>query len=226
MRLLIVEDEVKLAEALKTGLEHEGYAVDIIHDGQAALNRILLYRNEYDLIILDLMLPNIDGHEICRRIRAEGVTLPILVLTARNETDHKVNVLNSGADDYMVKPFSFSELAARIQALLRRPVTTLPGKLTVKDLELDPTEHVVKRQGQAVPLTLKEFMVLELFMRNPNRILSREEILDHAWDFNFEGFSNIVDVYIKNLRQKLDHEHTHNQSLFETVRGVGYRLKT
>lgn len=223
MRILIVEDERKLAEALQTGLGQVGYAVDIVEDGATALTRIKLYRKEYDLIILDLMLPGLDGKTICREARAEGVTTPVLVLTARSEIEHKVDVLNNGADDYMVKPFAFAELLARVEALLRRPTTTLPKRLIAGELELDSTERRVSHRGVPVPMTLKEFSVLEFFMRNPGRALSREEILEHVWDFNFEGFSNVVDVYIKNLRKKLDNGHS--QSIFETVRGVGYRLK-
>lgn len=223
MRVLIVEDERKLAEALKTGLGQVGYAVDVVHDGESAITRIKLYRKEYDLVILDLMLPGADGKAVCREVRAEGITVPVLVLTARSEIEHKVELLNAGADDYMVKPFAFEELLARIEALLRRPTTALPKRLIVGDLELDSTERRVLRRGAIVPMTLKEFSVLEYFMRNPNRALSREEILEHVWDFNFEGFSNVVDVYIKNLRKKLDEGNA--SSIFETVRGVGYRLK-
>lgn len=222
MRILIVEDEEKLAEALKRGLELKGFAVDWIADAEKARTRILLYRKEYDLIILDLMLPAIDGATICREVREQGVTTPIVILTARSETEYKVDLLNTGADDYMVKPFSFDELLARINSVLRRPKTSLPGILTVGPLEMDTATRIVKMDGHAISLTLKEFSLLECFMRRPNEVLTREELFDHAWDFEFDSFSNVLEVHMKNLRKKLNHEGT---SLFETVRGVGYRLK-
>jgi len=223
MRILIVEDEAKLAEALKKGLELKGFAVDWLSDAEKARTRILLYRNEYDLILLDLMLPEVDGATICRDARAEGVTTPIIVLTARDETDTKVELLNIGADDYIAKPFSFEELVARMSAVLRRPTETLPTTLTVRDIVLDPGRRVVEKAGQAVPLTLKEYSLLEYFMRHPNEALSRENIMDHVWSFDFPGFSNVLDVHMKNLRKKLDNYDTADP-LFETVRGVGYRL--
>jgi DNA-binding response OmpR family regulator len=223
MRILIVEDEAGLAEALKKGLELKGYAVDWLGSGEEARTRILLYRNEYDLIILDLMLPGTDGATICRDARAQGVTTPIIVLTARDEAEQKIDLLNLGADDYMVKPFAFDELVARITAVLRRPESALPALLTVRDLTLDPSRHVVTKSGKDVPLTLKEFALLEFFMRKPGVALSREDILDHVWNFDFSGFSNVLDVHMKNLRKKLD-DYGNDSPLFETVRGVGYRL--
>jgi two-component system OmpR family response regulator len=223
MRILIVEDEAKLAEALKRGLELKGFAVDWLADAEKARTRILLYRNEYDLILLDLMLPGVDGATIAKDARAEGVTTPIIVLTARDETDTKVELLNIGADDYIPKPFSFEELVARITAVLRRPSETLPTTLQVRDIVLDPGRRVVEKDGEAVPLTLKEYSLLEFFMRHPNEALSRENIMDHVWSFDFPGFSNVLDVHMKNLRKKLDTYDTADP-LFETVRGVGYRL--
>ncbi|GMU74101.1 MAG: DNA-binding response regulator [Candidatus Campbellbacteria bacterium] len=223
MRILIVEDEQKLAETLAQGLERKGYASDIIEDGEKALTRILMHRDDYDLIILDLMLPTLDGREICRQVREQNITVPILVLTARNETENKVDLLESGADDYLVKPFSFSELLARVQALLRRPTTMLPVTLRFADIELDVAQHTVTRDGKPVPLTLKEFTLLEYFMRNPDTVINREDILSHLWDFNYESFSNVVDVHVKNLRHKLNAGGRPN--LLETVRGVGYRLR-
>src|SRR3989338_1879287 len=175
MKILLVEDEQKLAEALAKGLAHEGYTADIINDGKKALTRISLHRNDYDLIILDLMLPSMDGLEICRQVREMGITIPIIILTARAETDTKVKLLLAGADDYLVKPFSFAELNARIQALLPRP----------------------------------------------NQVVNREDLLNHLWDFNYVGFSNVVDVHVKNLRRKLSSD---GGDVLETVRGVGYRL--
>lgn len=223
MRILVVEDEPKLAAVVQKGLEAKGYAVDTIGDGQEALTRILVHGADYDLIILDLMLPSKTGNEICTEVRAQGVTVPILILTARNETEHKVELLLAGADDYMVKPFSFDELLARIQAILRRPTESLPAILTGGDLELDPVAHTLKRDGEEIPLTLKEFRIIEYFLRHPNQVINREDLLTHLWDFNYEAFSNVVDVHIKNLRQKLDQKDA--PSIVETIRGIGYRLR-
>ena len=223
MKVLLVEDEEKLAQALKRGLELGGYTVDIVADGKKALTRISLHRDDYDVVILDLMLPSMDGHEICRQMRARNITVPVLVLTARAETDTKVNLLLSGADDYLVKPFSFAELSARLQALLRRPSASLPEVLHVDDIDLDLGTRRVSRGGSEVPLTLKEFALLEYFMRHPNQVVNREDLLTHLWDFNYVGFSNVVDVHIKNLRRKLDGPDA--DGVLETVRGIGYRLR-
>ena len=222
MRILIVEDEAKLAEALKRGLESKGFAVDWIDDSEKARTRIMLYRDEYDLILLDLMLPGVDGATITRDAREAGVTTPIIVLTARDETEYKVELLNIGADDYLAKPFSFEELVARINAVLRRPEQTIQTKLSVRDIELDPSSRTVTKGGEPLALTLKEYSLLEYFMRHPDEAMTRESILDHVWSFDFPGFSNVLDVHMKNLRKKLD---TYvDAPLFETVRGVGYRL--
>jgi len=223
MRILLVEDEPKLASVISKGLTGKGYAVDTLGDGQEALTRIIVHAGDYDLIILDLMLPSKTGNEICKEAREQGVTVPILVLTARNETEHKVELLLAGADDYMVKPFSFDELMARIQAILRRPSETLPTILRAGDIELDPVQHKVTRDGKDIALTLKEFRLLEYFMRHPNEVINREDFIAHLWDFNYDAFSNVVDVHIKNLRQKLDRKGY--PSIFETVRGIGYRLR-
>ncbi len=223
MRILIVEDEAKLAEALKRGLELKGFAVDWLADSEKARTRILLYRDEYDLILLDLMLPGIDGATICKDAREAGVTTPIIILTARDETENKVELLNLGADDYIAKPFSFEELIARMTAVLRRPADTLPTILTVRDIVLDPSKRVVEKGGKEVPLTLKEYSLLEFFLRHPDEALTRETIMDHVWSFDFPGFSNVLDVHMKNLRKKLD-TYDAADPLFETVRGVGYRL--
>lgn len=223
MKILLVEDEKKLAGALAHGLRLKGYAVDIVHDGEKALNRISLHRADYDLVILDLMLPTMDGLQICRTMREWEVTTPVLILTARNETERKVELLLAGADDYLGKPFSFEELLARIQALLRRPAATLPGVLQVGDIELNPTEHVVTCRGETIPLTLKEFGLLEYFMRRPNQVVPRDDLLTNLWDFNYASFSNVVDVHVKNLRKKLDNGGA--QGALETVRGIGYRLR-
>lgn len=222
MKILLVEDEQKLADALSRGLQHEGYAVDIVSDGKKALTRISLHRSDYDLVILDLMLPSMDGLEICKQVREMNITVPILVLTARAETETKVELLLTGADDYLVKPFSFAELNARIRALLRRPSESLPENLKVADIELNPGKRKVTRDGKEIPLTLKEFGLLEYFMRHPNQVVNREDLLNHLWDFNYVGFSNVVDVHVKNLRRKLDG--AGSGGILETVRGIGYRL--
>ena len=222
MKILLVEDEVKLATVLVKGLSHEGYTVDTIADGKKAFTRISLHRNDYDLVILDLMLPTMDGYEICKEARRAGVTVPILILTARAETETKVDLLLSGADDYLVKPFSFAELVARIQVLLRRPKETVSEVLTRGSVALNVRERTVMRDSVEIPLTLKEFALLEYFMRHPNEVLNREDLLSHLWDFNYAGFSNVVDVHVKNLRKKLGS--AGDVPVLETVRGIGYRL--
>src|SRR3989338_1087351 len=222
MKILLVEDEEKLAQGIAKGLQMEGFTVDIVGDGKKALTRISLHRNDYDVIILDLMLPSIDGFEICKQAREWNITVPILILTARAETDTKVQLLESGADDYLVKPFSFAELVARVRALLRRPTESLPETLKVGEVELNPGERRAYRNGKEIPLTLKEFGLLEYFMRHPNQVINREDLLNHLWDFNYAGFSNVVDVHVKNLRRKLDGKD--GDSVLETVRGIGYRL--
>lgn len=223
MRILIVEDEQKLADAVSRGLTMKGYAVDIVSDGKKALSRLSLHRNDYDIVILDLNLPSMDGLAICKSARESGVTTPILILTAQNETDKKVELLLSGADDYLVKPFSFDELSARIQALLRRPKEAVPTVLEAGDIVLNPLDRKVSYAGKEIPLTLKEFGMLEYFMRRPNQVVNREDLLTHLWDFNYASFSNVVDVHIKNLRRKLSEEDGTN--ILETVRGIGYRLR-
>jgi DNA-binding response OmpR family regulator len=222
MHLLIVEDEEALATALKKGLEMKGYAVDWMQDSEKAQTRILLYRNDYDLIIMDLMMPGLDGATITRSVRAEGVSTPIIILTGRGETEYKVDLLNTGADDYIVKPFSFDELLARINTILRRPAAAQPVVLHVGDIEMDTSARVVKASGENVPLTLKEYALLECFMRRPGEVLTREELFNQVWDFNSLSWSNVLDVHMKNLRKKLDK--VKNSVRFETIRGVGYRL--
>jgi DNA-binding response OmpR family regulator len=223
MRILVVEDQEKLAKSLKKGLEQEGYAVDYVLDGEAAERRIEVGHKEYDLIVLDLMLPKKDGYEVCRNMRAHGIATPVIVLTARGATEDKISALNIGADDYLVKPFSFKELLARINALLRRPETFVPSELAAGDLVLNTATREVFRAGKNILLTLKEFSVLEYLLKNKGRVVNREELVDHVWDFNYDGFSNVVDVHIKNLRNKIDADG--NEKILETVRGVGYRLK-
>jgi two-component system, OmpR family, response regulator len=226
LRILVVEDEVKLAASVKRGLEVEGYAVDVLHDGLAARRR-LAARGEadplYDLLLLDVMLPGMNGFALCRDLRDRGLTLPVLMLTARDATPDKVTGLDSGADDYLVKPFAFEELLARIRTLLRRPRQTLPPRLSVAGLELDPASHEVLRDGEHVELSTREFSLLELFMRHPGQVLSRDRILDNVWDEEFDSFSNIVDVYVARLRRKLDSPG--RPSRFQTRRGAGYILR-
>lgn len=223
MKILLVEDEPKLSKAVAKALKNFGYTVDIIDDGKAAYERIRLYHNDYDLVILDLMLPSIEGHIICRRVRENNIDIPILVLTAKVDVASKVDLLRRGADDYLTKPFSLDELEARIKALLRRPKSTISESLKVGDLELNLTERTVYKNDERVNLTLKEFALLEYFMRNKDRVISRDELLSHVWDFNYTSFfSNSVDVHIKNLRKKIKDDT--GQRMIETVRGVGYRL--
>lgn len=223
MKILLVEDEKQLADALARGLTQKGYAVDIVEDGEKALTRISLHREDYDLVILDLMLPKKDGLEVCKAARELGVTVPILILTARTETERKVELLLAGTDDYMIKPFSLDELTARIHALMRRPSESKPETLTVGNIELNVQERRVTRNGKDIPLTLKEFGLLEYFMRRPNQVVNRENLLANLWDFNYVSFSNVVDVHVKNLRRKLDDGS--GLAVLETVRGIGYRLR-
>ncbi len=226
MRILVVEDEVKLAASVKRGLEAEGYAVDVLHDGLAARRR-LAARGEaeplYDILLLDVMLPGVDGFTLCRQLRDRGYALPVLMLTARDATPDKVTGLDSGADDYLVKPFAFEELLARIRTLLRRPRHALPPRLTVNGLELDPATHEVRLDSRPVELSVKEFSLLELFMRHPGQVLTRDRILDKVWDEEFDSFSNIVDVYVGRLRRKIDRPGERSRIL--TRRGAGYVLR-
>ena len=224
MKILLIEDEEKLASALKKGLESESYSVDVVMDGNKGLTRISLHRSDYDIVILDLNLPSLGGDEVCKQMREKGITVPVIILTAQADVDSKVRLLMTGADDYLAKPFSFAELTARIQALLRRPTTALPQILRSGDIELNPSTRRAMRAGREMVLTLKEYGLLEYFIRHKNQVVNREDLLTHLWDFNYVGFSNIVDVHVKNLRRKLD-EHT-SEGVLETVRGIGYRLRS
>ena len=224
MRILILEDEEKLAKHLKTGLENEGFIAQYYLDGLEGENYINLNQDIIDLVILDIMLPQKDGLAVCKSLRTENINIPVLMLTAKSTTEDKILGLNSGADDYLTKPFSFDELLARVRTLLRRPNKTLPVELKVGNLVLNTISRKVIYGNKEIVLTLKEFMLLEYFMRHPNQVLNREQILDSLWDINFDSFSNIVDVHIKNLRKKLNY-YEENEEILETVHGLGYRLK-
>ncbi len=222
MRLLIVEDEPALAQNLKKILETKGFATDWLSDGEKARNRILMYHKEYDAIILDLGLPNLDGVALTTMLRAEGIKTPIVIVTGRSETKDKVTLLNAGADDYVVKPFSPAELVARIESVLRRPSAAINVVHTVGDITIDTAAHRMTVAGVEVPLTLKEYSLLECFLRRPGEVFTREELCNQVWDFDAMTLSNVLDVHMKNLRKKL--QVPGNNTRFETVRGVGYRF--
>ena len=221
MRALVVEDESKMAALLRRGLQEEGFAVDIAANGEDG--SWMGTENDYDVILLDVMLPDVDGFEVCRRLRAGGRWAPILMLTARAGVQDRVAGLDAGADDYLTKPFSFDELLARVRALLRRGPSERPPVLSVGDLVLDPATRRVARGDEEIDLTPKEFALLDLFLRHPGEALSRARILEHVWDFAYDGDSNVVDVYIRYLREKIDRPF--GRRSIETVRGVGYRLR-
>ena len=221
MRMLLVEDEPRVANFIARGLREQSYAVDIANDGEEALYQISI--NEYDLIILDVMLPLKDGFQICREVRAQGVTQPVLMLTARDAIDDRVTGLDCGADDYLGKPFDFKELLARVRALLRRRTRELrPEVLQVADLTIDRSRHTVSRAGRTISLTAKEYSLLEFFVSRADMLVGRSEIAEHVWDENFDPFSNVIDVYVKRLRGKIDAGFSH--PLIHTRRGEGYML--
>lgn len=223
MRILLIEDEPKIGNALKRGLEQETYAVDLIMDGRHGYARAL--RGKFDIMILDRMLPGIsDGLEICRAIREKKMRQPVLLLTARDSTRDRVEGLDAGADDYLVKPFSFEELLARIRALLRRPNHVPETKLQVGDLELQPDTFEVRRRGQYIALSRKEFALLEFLMRNSGRIMTKDQIITHVWDFDADILPNTVEAFIGSLRQKIDRPFD-RPPLLHTVRGFGYKLE-
>jgi two-component system OmpR family response regulator len=221
MRALVVEDESKMAALIRRGLQEEGYAVDVASTGEDGA--WLGNENDYDVILLDAMLPDIDGFEVCRQLRVAGRWSPVLMLTARDGVQDRVAGLDAGADDYLTKPFSFDELFARIRALLRRGPSERPTVLAAGDLVLDPAKRRVTRGTATIDLTPKEFAMLELFLRHPGQALTRTRILEHVWDFAYEGDSNVVDVYVRYLREKVDRPF--GRRSIETVRGVGYRLR-
>jgi len=220
MRILIVEDDKKVGAFLEKGLKEEQYAVDICRDGEEAMELAVL--NPYDAIVLDIMLPKKDGFAVCRDLRQRGLLTPILMLTAKDTVEDKVAGLTEGADDYLTKPFSFEELLARIRALLRRSQDYKTKVLKVGDLELDPARRQATRSGKKIPLTGKEYALLEYMMRNKGRILTESMIIEHVWDMNYEGTSNIVNVYINYLRKKIDEGAP--VKLIQTVRGYGYTI--
>jgi two-component system, OmpR family, response regulator len=220
MRLLVVEDDERLSELMGRGLREEGAAVDIAPTGEEALS--LVEAVSYDAVVLDVMLPGIDGFETCRRIRAEEVWTPVLMLTALADVAHRVRGLDSGADDYLGKPFAFSELLARLRALARREPSARPTVLEAAGIKLDPAARRVTREGQDVHLSPKEFALLWAFMRHPDEVLSRLQLLESAWDFAYDNRSNVVDQYVRYLRDKVDRPF--GKQTIETVRGVGYRL--
>ena len=220
MRILVVEDNKRLSDSLRRTLEDDGYAIDAAYNGLDGEEMALM--GTYDIIILDIMLPEKDGLTVCREIRNKRINTPVLMLTARDALDDRVSGLDSGADDYLVKPFEVDELRARIRALLRRESSSKSALLQIGDLSLDPATHAVERAGEPIDLTAKEYSLLEYFMRHPNHIISREMAESHLWSYDHVVTSNVVDVYIRRLRRKIDDPY--KVKLFETIRGAGYRL--
>jgi two-component system, OmpR family, copper resistance phosphate regulon response regulator CusR len=221
MRLLVVEDDPRLSEVIVRGLREDGYAVDSVGDGQSALYQLAI--NTYDAVVLDVMIPPPNGFEVCRQMRASNVTTPVLMLTARDAVDDRIHGLDAGADDYLVKPFAFAELLARIRALLRRTPLVAAPTLQVGDLIINTASHRVLRGEEEVVLTSKEYALLEYLARNAGRVISRSEIAEHVWDERFDPFSNVIDVYINRLRRKVDRAEPHR---IVTRRNEGYMLRT
>jgi len=221
MRLLLVEDDASVASFITKGLQEEQYAIDATGDGEEGF--LMASAIPYDLLILDVMVPKMDGFTICRRLREKGCATPILLLTARDTIEDRVTGLDTGADDYLTKPFAFPELLARIRALLRRGTAQPATRLTAADLELDPISHRVQRAGQDITLTNKEYALLEYLLRNANRVLTRTAIIDHVWDIQYDSMTNIVDVHIRSLRAKIDRDFS--PPLIQTIRGAGYMLR-
>lgn len=222
MKILIVEDEHKIANSIKKGLEQELLAVDVAYDGTDGFD--LASSEDYDLIILDRLLPGIDGIEICRKLREMKNHTPILLLTAKGQTSDKVEGLNAGSDDYLVKPFAFEELLARIRALTRRPKEIINSVLKIDDLTLDSTSYDVKRNGVLLKLSSKEYSLLEYLMKHPNKVISKDQIINHVWDYDADILPNTVEVYIKLLRNKIDNPFKDKKPLIHTVRGFGYKI--
>jgi DNA-binding response OmpR family regulator len=220
MRLLVVEDDSRLSDVLVRGLREAGYAVDAVADGKSALYQVAI--NSYDAVVLDVMIPGIDGFEVCRRIRLDRSAVPVLMLTARDGVDDRIHGLDSGADDYLTKPFDFGELLARVRALLRRTPVVVAPTLRVGDLTIDTASHRVHRADQEVVLTSKEYALLEYLARNAGRVITRDEIAEHVWDEHFDRFSNLIEVYVNRLRRKVDRTEPH---LIVTRRNEGYMLR-
>jgi len=221
MRILVADDDRRLTGIVKRGLMEEAYAVDVAYDGEES--EYLAEINPYDLVILDIMMPKKDGIEVCRELRAKSVNTPILMLTARDAVEDRVKGLDAGADDYLVKPFAFNELLARVRALLRRNGVTRSPELKVGDLSLNTLTREVRRGERVVELTTKEYVILEYLMRHPNVVVTRRMLEEHAWDYDFDSLSNLIDVYIRRLRRKIDVGG--DKSMIQTVRGAGYRLR-
>jgi two-component system OmpR family response regulator len=221
VRVLVVEDDVKLAAAIRRGLRFEGIVVDVAGGGEEAIR--MIGATEYDAVLLDVMLPDVDGFETCRRLRTQGAWVPILMLTARDAVEDRVRGLDGGADDYLTKPFSLAELLARLRALIRRGPVERPAVLSVGDLRLDPATHEVWRGEHPIDLSAQEFRLLETFMRRPGQVLTQTQLLEAAWDLGYEQRSNVVEVYVRYLREKIDRPF--GLESLETVRGVGYRLR-
>jgi len=220
MRILLVEDDSRIARFVAKGLREQAYAVDVVANGEGALEQVSV--NTYDLVILDVMIPPPDGFEVCRRLRKSGVRVPILMLTARDTTDDRVRGLDTGADDYLTKPFEFRELLARLRALLRRSGELRPSRIEIEDLVLDTAAQTAARAGKQIPLTTKEYAMLEYLARSAGRVVGREEISEHVWDETFDPFTNTIEVYVNRLRHKID-EHA-AKPLIHTRRGAGYML--
>jgi len=221
LRVLVIEDSVKMAGLLKRGLEEEGYSVDVANSGEDGV--WMASEAEVDAIVLDVLLPDFDGFEVCRRMRAAGQWAPVLMLTARGAVEDRVRGLDVGGDDYLTKPFAFSELAARLRALVRRGASERPPVLEVGELRLDPATRQVSRASAVIELSAKEFALLEFFMRHPGEVLSRIHLIEHVWDWAYDGGSNVVDVYVRYLREKIDRPF--GTDSIQTVRGAGYRLR-
>ena len=220
MRILLAEDDQRITNFIARGLRENAYAVDTVNNGEDALYQISI--NNYDVIILDVMIPQKDGLEVCRELRKNGNKIPVLMLTARDAIEDKINGLDSGADDYLTKPFAFEELLARIRALLRRSGEIRPPKIIISDLEIDTTAQKVRRGGNEISLTTKEYTLLEYLAREKGKVVGRAEIAEHVWDENFDVFSNLIEVYIKRLRTKIDENF--DKQLIHTKRGAGYIL--
>jgi DNA-binding response OmpR family regulator len=224
MRILVVEDEHRIAQSIKQGLEQETYAVDVCYDGQVGLD--FATSEDYDIIVLDRMLPSVDGVEICKKLRTEGIHTPVLMLTAKGQVEDRVEGLDAGADDYLVKPFAFEELLARLRALKRRPKKKVEDILRLEDLSLNTQTYEVKRKDRTIKLSQKEFALLEYLLRNAEKTLTKEQIISHVWNYDADILPNTLEAFIKQLRNKVDREFSTSQQLIKTVRGFGYKISS